>query len=80
MSVKKISTSVLVFICLLLVAFLLKAYMGGKFHSVESLQEYIGKFGAFGPIILVFIQALQVVIPVLPGFLGCVVGAVLFED
>lgn len=78
MSVKKISTSVLVFFCLLLVAFLLKAYMGGKFHSVESLQEYIGKFGAFGPIILVFIQALQVVIPVLPGFLGCVVGAVLF--
>ena len=47
MSVKKISTSVLVFFCLLLAAFLLKAYMGGKFHSVESLQEYIGKFGAF---------------------------------
>lgn len=78
MSVKKVSTSVIVFICLLLAAFLLKAYVGGKFHSVQSLQEYVGKFGAFAPVILVIIQAVQVVIPVLPGFLGCVVGAVLF--
>lgn len=78
MSVKKISTSVFVFICLLLAMFLLKAYMGGQFHSVESLQEYVGKFGVFAPVILVLIQAMQVVIPVLPGFLGCAVGAVLF--
>ena len=80
MSVKKISMSVFVFICLLLVMFLLKAYMGGQFHSVESLQEYVAKFGVFAPVILVLIQAMQVVIPVLPGFLGCSVGAVLFGE
>ena len=78
MSVKKISTSFFVFFCLVIVAFLLKAYMGGQFHSVETLQEYVAKFGVFAPVILVVIQAMQVVIPVLPGFLGCAAGAVLF--
>lgn len=30
------------------------------------------------PVILTAIQAAQVVLPILPGFLGCVVGAVMF--
>ena len=50
----------------------------GRFHSVDTLQEYIRSFGLIGPMILIAIQAFQVVIPVLPGFLGCIVGVVLF--
>lgn len=58
--------------------FLFKAYREGHFKSVETLQCYIASFGLFAPAILTLIQALQVVLPILPGFLGCIVGALLF--
>lgn len=71
-------TALVVILCLALFLMLLKAYFDGKFCSVESLQAYISDFGLFAPIMLIAIQAMQVVVPVLPGFLGCAVGAVLF--
>ncbi len=59
-------------------AFLLKAWKDGHFSSVQDFQGYVSSFGVLAPLILTLIQALQVVIPVLPGFLGCFVGAALF--
>ncbi len=55
-----------------------KAYFEGKFDSVESLQKYIGQYGVLGPVFLTSFQALQVVIPILPGFLGYAAGSVMF--
>ena len=75
---KKWMTALLLLLCLALCAVLFKAYLDGKFDSVETLQSYISGFGLLAPVVLVAIQALQVVIPVLPGFLGCIVGAVMF--
>ena len=75
---KKAATATLLIACLALGAVFFKAYMDGKFDSVETLQAYVGGFGMLAPLVLTAIQALQVVIPILPGFLGCVVGAVLF--
>ena len=63
---------------LFFLAGLAKAWLDGKFDSVEALQTYIGKYGAFGPVFLTVFQAIQVVIPVLPGFLGCAAGSVMF--
>jgi len=60
------------------VAVLVKAYFDGEFRSVAALQKYIGKYGAFGPVFLTAFQAIQVVIRVLPGFLGCAAGSVMF--
>lgn len=57
---------------------LLKAYFDGKFNSVESLRTYITRTGKWAPLALTAFQAAQVVIPVLPGFLGCAAGSVLF--
>lgn len=57
---------------------MIKAWLGGKFQSVETFQEYISEFGFFAPIVLTLFQAAQVVIPVLPGFFGCGVGAIMF--
>lgn len=68
----------LVFLLLLAGVFFLKGYFDGQFASAETLRAYIRRFGIFGPAVLVLLQALQVVIPVLPGFLGCIVGARLF--
>lgn len=75
---KKWMTAGLLALCLAITAALFKAYLDGKFDSVETLQQYIAGFGMMAPLILVVIQAAQVVLPVLPGFLGCIVGAVLF--
>ena len=75
---KKTASALLLVLVALCVAALLWAYWNGKFDSAETLKAYVGQFGLFGPVVLTFIQAMQVVIPVLPGFLGCIVGAGLF--
>ena len=71
-------SSLLLMVCLLLLISLFKAYLDGKFNSLETLQRYIAGFGWMAPFILTAIQASQVVFPVLPGFLGCIVGTLLF--
>lgn len=65
-------------VIMLLCLFMVKAGLDGRFHSIETLQQYIQGFGMFAPMILILIQAFQVVVPVLPGFFGCIVGAILF--
>ncbi len=75
---KKYATGALLIVCLLICVVLFKAYIDGKFDSVETLRNYISGFGIFAPLVLIVIQAAQVVLPVLPGFLGCMVGSVMF--
>lgn len=75
---KNILTFALIFLLLLSGIFIVRGYLAGHFNSVESFQRYIGTFGIFAPVILVLIQAMQVILPVLPGFLGCIVGAGMF--
>ena len=57
---------------------MIKAYFDGRFDSVETMQKYISGYGAFGPLFMTVFQAAQVVLPILPGFLGCAAGSVLF--
>jgi len=71
-------TAAVIGLVIIVVLIFVKKFAEGKIDSVESLQRYVLTFGIFAPLVLVFLQALQVVIPVLPGFLGCAVGAVLF--
>ena len=56
----------------------LKGGIEGRFSSIASLRSYIQEFGLLGPFILTIIQVLQVVLPVLPGFFGCIVGASMY--
>lgn len=48
------------------------------FTSQEALQAYITSFGALGALVFIMFQAVQVVIPILPGGLGCLGGVLLF--
>ncbi len=57
---------------------LMKGWLGGHFHSADSLRAYVSSFGIWGPLILLLIQVFQVILPVLPGFTGCIAGAALF--
>ena len=61
-----------------LVLFFVKQFFNQKFDSVESLQNYMKGFGIAAPLMLTLFQAVQVVIPVLPGYLGCAAGAIAF--
>lgn len=76
--IKSATTGLLVFLLLLSLIFVGKAWSGGHFQSKETLRAYLETFGGSGPVVLTIIQALQVILPVLPGFLGCIVGAMMF--
>lgn len=64
------------FVIILLI--LAKQFFGQKFDSVESLKTYMKGFGIAAPLVLIVFQAFQVVVPILPGYLGCAAGAVAF--
>lgn len=63
---------------LLCVATAIYAYKIGILTSVDSLQRFIARFGIGGLFIFTAIQAVQVVIPILPGGIGCLGGVILF--
>lgn len=73
--VKKIKIiSIIAFV--VLGALLVKSVFNANVQSIEDFQNLMQGYGVFGPIILTLIQAIQVVIPVLPGYFGCAVGAI----
>ncbi|MBE6939377.1 MAG: TVP38/TMEM64 family protein [Ruminococcaceae bacterium] len=78
-TIVKVTTMVSLVVLLALSAFvLIDGWVGGHFDSIDTLRTYIASYGMWGPLILTLIQALQVVLPVLPGFAGCIVGGALF--
>lgn len=74
----KFATYMLALVFTVFLLILIKAWAGGKINSVDSFQNYIAGYGVFAPVALTLFQAAQVIIPVLPGFLGCAAGAVMF--
>ena len=76
--IKHLASAMLVFLLLLSAVFVGKAWIGGHFKSMDTLHAYLESYGGWGPLVLTMIQALQVVLPVLPGFLGCIVGTAMF--
>lgn len=71
-------SSVMTAAVLAVLAAMLRAYLGGQFSSAEAFRGYIEGFGPFGPLFLTVFQSVQVILPVLPGFLGCAVGTAMF--
>ena len=53
-------------------------WKAGLFASKEALTSCIRRFGWAGPAVFITFQAVQVVIPILPGGLGCLAGVILF--
>ncbi|MBM7689299.1 hypothetical protein BCR24_11080 [Enterococcus ureilyticus] len=55
-------------------------YSKGVFHSVQSLQDFIKQFGEYAVFIFIFLQILQVIVPILPGGISTVVGMLIFGN
>ncbi|MBC8577930.1 TVP38/TMEM64 family protein [Lachnospiraceae bacterium NSJ-12] len=60
------------------IALLIYGYQAGIFSSAEQLSYMISQAGIWGPLIFIFIQIIQCVIPIIPGGLSCVAGIILF--
>ena len=64
---QKIGQYSILLLLVVLFVWLVKSFLDGNFNSIESFQEYIQGFGIFGPIILIFVQLSQVVLPISSG-------------
>lgn len=62
-------------ICVLLA---LWGWQTGVLTSQERLAALVAGYGAAGALLFVVFQAVQVVVPILPGGLGCLAGVLLF--
>ena len=49
-------------------------YKNGIFTDETQMELFLNSCGIFAPLFFVFIQAVQVIIPILPGAVGCVYG------
>jgi len=58
--------------------FVFYGYKSGLFSSAESFRKFITGFGMWAALIFLLIQIIQVIIPILPGAVGCVAGIVIF--
>jgi uncharacterized membrane protein YdjX (TVP38/TMEM64 family) len=59
-------------------AFAVYGFHKGIFASSEAFSTYILSFGVSAAIIFTVVQVIQVVIPILPGGIGCVAGIFAF--
>lgn len=67
----------LLLICTLITAFFtIVGFKQGIFQSQAKMEAFLGSCGIFAPLFFVLLQAVQVVIPILPGAIGCVYGVV----
>lgn len=60
------------------IALCIYGWKTGIFSSQDKLQTFIAGFGIAGAFMFVVFQAVQVVVPVLPGGIGCLAGILLF--
>ena len=67
-----------IFGLILTVLFMAWCWKQGILTSQENMQKFIMGFGAAAGIIFVIIQIVQVIVPIIPGGISCVVGVVLF--
>ena len=75
----KILFSVITVIMTILICiFIMYALKVGVFESPEKLVKYIKGYGVMAPIIFIFIQIIQVVLPVIPGGASCLAGVLAF--
>ena len=53
-------------------------WKAGLFTSAEKMSEFVSGFGKAGILVFIAFQAVQVVVPVLPGNLGCLAGVMMY--
>ena len=65
-------------VTVLLIIFIAYGFHLGFFESKELLVLKVKRFGLFAPLFFIFLQAFQVVFPVIPGGASCLAGVMAF--
>ena len=60
------------------IIFIYYGYKNGLFSSAETFKSFVAGFGIWAALIFILIQIVQVILPILPGAVGCVAGIVIF--
>ena len=63
---------------LMIGAFVVYGFQLDIFTSSSAFSTYIISLGIIAPIAFILIQGIQVVIPILPGAIGCIAGVIAF--
>lgn len=63
---------------LLVGAFIAYGISQGIFQSEEAMEAFLKPMGLLAPLLFLVIQAVQVVLPILPGAIGCMVGVMIW--
>jgi len=58
--------------------FVVVGWKKGIFSDTQKLEALLDESGFWSPVIFIIVQAVQVVVPILPGSIGCVFGVVFF--
>lgn len=53
-------------------------YRIGLFTRADALGDFLARAGIFAPAVFVLLQIVQVVVPIIPGGLGCLAGVLIF--
>lgn len=72
----KYKKGMLLFCTFLVALFTVWGFRQGIFTDQAKLGKFLASCGIFAPVLFVILQAVQVVIPILPGAVGCVYGVV----
>lgn len=60
------------------VGLIIYGYRLGVFQSPDTLSEFIMQVGHFAPLLFIAIQAIQVVVPIIPGGISSIAGMIIF--
>jgi Uncharacterized conserved protein len=63
---------------ILTTAFIIYGIRTKIFVSSDALHAFLKHFGIFADLIFILVQVIQVVIPIIPGALGCLAGVIIF--
>ena len=61
-----------------MVLFVIYGMQNGLFTDRTKMEMLIERGGIFGPLFFIFIQMVQVVVPIIPGGISCAAGVILF--
>lgn len=77
-SLRKSMNVIAVLGTVLLIVLLVWMFSNGYFTDSAALQSLLNQAGWLAPFLFVFIQMIQVVIPIIPGGISCALGVVAF--
>lgn len=62
----------------IMLAFMVWCLRSGILTDQRQLEDFLKRSGMMAPVVFIVIQAVQVVIPILPGSIGCAFGVMFF--